>query len=394
VLKGTSDRKTVLITGARAPVAVHIARLLSEAGYRVVMCDHLKNPLGSASKIIDKYLCLPSFRLDRQTAADTLQQLILQENINYVVPTCEEVFYLAEFWAQEQPSAALIAPAIAMLEAVHNKFRFIEMLEGMGLAAPKTYLLESRADIDRFRQTAGNYVFKPVWSRFASHTQIRPTQASLERVTPSPQAPWVAQTFVSGKEVSVYALAWNGKLTGISVYRNAVRAGLGAGVCFEPVENAVVRSFVQTFVHETNWTGQISFDVVLTSDGSVMPLECNPRATSGVHFFEDPKVFANALLFGNQEASPSGKTPQGVRLAIWIYGLSGLYRQHSFRSFWRALMTAQDVLNVPSDPIGLAAQMKSIWEFLKIARRTGRSLQQASSYDLEWNGPDQSSISN
>jgi hypothetical protein len=350
--------------------------------------------LGSASEIIDKYLFLPSFRLDEVTAANSLQQLIVEENINYVVPTCKEVFYLAKFWDQEQRDATLIAPSIAMLEAVHNKFRFIEMLEGMGLPAPVTYLLESRADIDRFRQTAVDYVFKPVWSRFASHTQIRPTQASLERVTPSPQAPWVAQTFVCGEEVSVYALAWNGKLTGISVYRSLVRAGLGAGVCFEPVENAAVRSFVRTFVRETNWTGQVSFDVILTGDGTVLPLECNPRATSGVHFFEDPKAFANALLLGEEEASPSGKVPQGVRLAIWIYGLSGLFRQHDFQSFWRALRTAKDVLNVPSDPIGLAAQIKSVWEFLKIARRTGGSLQQASSYDLEWDGPDQSSISN
>ncbi len=385
---------TVLISGARAPVAVHLARLLGAAHHRVLLCDHVTAPIGAASRAITGYRTIPSFRLEPLRAAQSLRSLIADEGIEYVIPTCEEVFYLARFWESADLPARLIAPPPALLEMVHNKFRFIECVRAMGLSAPGTHLLSCRADRDRFARSARDHVFKPVWSRFASEVFIRPGPKAFETIAPTRQHPWVAQQFIAGREVSVYAVAHEGRLAGLSAYRSLIRAGKGAGVSFEPVHNAAIRSFVEVFVGQTRWTGQISFDVIVDAGGSVMPLECNPRATSGVHFFDDPEGFARAMLEGAPEVIASIEAPQGVRLAVWIYGLSGLFHRHSPAAFWRALRRTEDVLLTGSDPIGLVAQARSVLEFARIARKTGRSLQQASTYDLEWDGPDQSSISN
>ena len=44
------ERQTFLVTGARAPVALHMARLLGSAGHRVILTDTMRRPLGAATR--------------------------------------------------------------------------------------------------------------------------------------------------------------------------------------------------------------------------------------------------------------------------------------------------------------------------------------------------------
>lgn len=386
-------QKAILVTGARAPAAVHIARLLHAANHQVLMCDHLDKPLGANSVCHAGYRRLPSFRLAPEKATDALLNILEQDQIEYVIPTCEEVFYLAQIWASLDINAKLFAPPIALLETVHNKFDFVRLIEEIGLSAPRTSLLRSKADLENFRDVAASHVFKPVWSRFGSHVAMRPSLSRFDRIEPTQQSPWVAQEFVAGDEICVYAIANEGRLLTLSAYRGLIRVERGASVCFEPVELPVVHQFVETFVEATKWTGQVSFDFIVQNDGTVLPLECNPRATSGVHFYENAETFAHALLTGGAEIKPDISSLQGVRLAIWVYGALGLGRRHDFKSFWRAVTSAKDILKTQDDPIGFVPQMRSMWEVVTVAYREKLSLQQASTYDLEWDGPDQSNIS-
>lgn len=382
----------ILITGARAPVALHLARLLKAAGHTVFLCDHLDHPLAAASRSHDGYRKIPSLRFHPQAAAAALQAVLHRDRITCVVPTCEEVFYLARLWPDIDTPARLLAPPADILARVHNKFDFITLCQKSGLPAPATTLLRNRADLDAFRATSNTCVFKPVWSRFAAQVHLRPTPAQLDRIAPSAAAPWVAQEWVAGDEFCVYATAHAGQLTALSAYRGLIRAGLGAAVCFEPIADDAIRAFVQAFITATGWTGQISFDVMRRADGTIVPLECNPRATSGVHFFGPDSQFADALLTGQSTATPDIVAPQGVRLAVWLYGIPGLFGQHRVATLAHALRQTKDILNIPDDRIGLRPQLRSVREFARIARRERLSLQQASTFDLEWDGPDQSDI--
>lgn len=382
----------ILVTGARAPVALHIARLLKAAGHCVFLCDHLDTPLGAASTQIDGYLKIPSLRLNPDAAASALTDVLRQNRIDCVVPTCEEVFYLARLWAARDMPVRLLAPPIDILARVHNKYDFIRLCGDIGVPAPATTLLRSVADLDAFRSRSKDHVFKPVWSRFATHVLVRPTPKRLDSIAPSAVMPWVAQQWLPGREICVYATAHAGALNALSGYVGTIRAGLGAAVCFTPVQHAQIAQFTRTFVAATGWTGQLSFDVMVQDDGRVLPVECNPRATSGVHFFGPGSGFATALLGGGTTARPDISRPQGVRLAVWLYGAAGLGRHHSLSDWVTALRHTEDILNVPGDPIGLGAQLRSLTEFSRIARREKLSLQQASTFDLEWDGPDHSDI--
>lgn len=381
----------VLVTGARAPVALHLARLMAGAGHQVLMADSQPCPMAAASRAHRGFHLLPSPRFRPDGFGAALAGLIRREGVDLVLPTCEEVFYLAQLWQGDRPPARLFAPSLPLLAEVHDKHRFIGTCARLGLAVPRTRLLTSPADLAALRAEAGDLVFKPVWSRFAAQVLIRPEARALDRIIPSKAAPWVAQDHLAGQEISTYAVAVDGRLVALSAYRGIYRAGKGAAVAFAPLVDDAVSRFVARFVEGTGWTGQISFDLMRLPDGRVLPLECNPRATSGLHFFRNPGRFSAALLMGS-EVAPDVTRPQGVRLALWLYGLPAAIGAGRIDPFRRALRQVQEVLDWPGDPGPKQAQWAALRGIAARALRERISLQQATTRDIEWNGPDQSSI--
>ena len=112
--------KRVLITGARAPAALEWARLLHSAGVYVVAADALRYPLTRFSNAIDAYELLPAPADDSVAYGQAVDGVCKRHNIDFVIPTCEEVFYLAH--QTDNISAKLLAPNFNTLRTVHNKF--------------------------------------------------------------------------------------------------------------------------------------------------------------------------------------------------------------------------------------------------------------------------------
>ena len=154
---------TVMITGARAPVAVHLGRLFSDAGIRVVFADTFLVPISAVSQASSAFVTFPSPRTDPEGFQNTLSQAVSAHNVQAIVPTCEEVFHLA----QCDLPVPVIAPPIDLLARVHNKHDFLQLLTEMGLAVPETRLLRSIEDVSAVADAAGELVFKPVWSRLS-----------------------------------------------------------------------------------------------------------------------------------------------------------------------------------------------------------------------------------
>jgi hypothetical protein len=378
--------ETVLITGARAPVALHLARLLHGAGHRVILADTPARPIAAASKACARYHRLPPPRFEPRSYADAVEALIRAEGIGLVIPTCEEVFHLALAWRGRTMPTRVFAPDLGLLAQVHNKHGFIRLAEQLGLAVPETTLLNSRDDLEAVRGRSRDLVFKPVWSRFASHVLLRPTPDFLDAIAPSPAMPWVAQRFVEGEEISAYAVARDGQLKALALYRSLYRAGKGAGIFFERVEDEAARELVERVVAGTAWTGQISFDLMREADGRVLPLECNPRAVSGLHFFRDPARFVDAALGEGPEVTPDVTAPQTVQLAMWIYGLPAALRSGGLAHFRKAMREGEELLDWPGDSAPVRAQWAALAEIAGVALRQGISLQSASTRDIEWNG--------
>ncbi|PJF07934.1 hypothetical protein [Pseudorhodobacter sp. MZDSW-24AT] len=373
--------EAVLVTGARAPVALHWAWALRAAGRPVHLADSLRWPIGRGFAAGYLRHAPPAFDLDGFRR--DLLRLCAEHGIGQIVPTCEEVLWLAQI-APDLAAAGVrvLAPPFPVLAQAHDKAAFIALCAGFWPHVPQTWRLSTQADLEGLPDPAG-LVLKPVFSRFATRTLLRPSAAQVARLRPTAQAPWVAQAFLPGREICAYAIAVEGEVTALAVYHPLYRAGRGAGIYFQPVDPGPALRFVRAFAQATGWSGQLSFDLIETEAG-LAPIECNPRATSGLHLLRAPGALVAALEGGGPLVLPDARGPQCVRLAMWLYGAWGA--RGRFGAFRADLARAEEALVWGGARVGVAAQLRAVAEIGAIALRRRQGLQAASTADIEWNG--------
>jgi glutathione synthase/RimK-type ligase-like ATP-grasp enzyme len=259
----------LLITGARAPVALHLARLMCAADHEVILADSFAWPLARATRFKKAYLRLPSPLAGLEAYGDAVERIAQRHKIDMIIPTCEEVFFLAAARERRHRHLPLLAPDFERLKRMHDKFAFSQLARGFGADPPHTYRLETPEAVLPFAADTRNLVFKPVWSRFGDRALIRPDSQTLLRLKPSPTDPWVAQTYLPGEELCVYAVAFEGRLAALQAYRPLWRAGRGAGLAFAQVEDAAINRFVKEILAAQAWHGQIAFDLRRDAEGAL-----------------------------------------------------------------------------------------------------------------------------
>ena len=377
--------KTVLVTGARAPAALHLARIFHGAGHRVVLADTFRFPMSRATRMKDAYAQLPSPRQSFSDYCAAVAALVEREAPDVIVPTCEEVFFLAAVRDIKGIDIPLFAPHFNRLAKVHNKADFAELAMGLGADPPPTTRILSREDLSRLPQPSEQSVLKPAWSRFGSRVLIRPSRPVLDALRPTVADPWVAQAYLPGEEISAYAVAVDGRLAAFQSYKPTYRVGQGAGVAFAPSDDPVARQFVDGLVARLNWTGQISFDFRRDAQGALHVIECNPRTTSGVHYFGAADGLDQAILEG-YAARASSTAPMTLPLAMLAYGLPFAIRHRGFAQWRRDFAGMQDISAWPGDRGLLLSQLRALGEIAVRALRNRTGLVEASVRDIEWDG--------
>ena len=378
----------VLITGARAPVALHLARLFSTAGHRVWLANSHRFPVSSATRFVERYIRLPSPRRAIAAYGEAVEALVQRLQIDAVIPTCEEVFFLAASRDLHGRAIPLLAPGFDTLTHAHHKATFASEAQGLGADPPRTDLVTSVSELAMLSDAVAR-VLKPAWSRFASRVLVRPEADQLAALRPTPADPWLVQDYVSGDEMCSYGVAREGKLVAFAAYRPLHRAGLGAGIAFEALadgpDDAVIKNFAAGYAARTHWTGQLSFDFRRDANGGLHALECNPRATSGLHFFTPDDDLPGALLDGIP-TTPHERGPMTAPLAMLVYGLPQAIRTRTVPAWWTDLRRSSSIFSFPGDRNFFGPQLLALMEIAVLAIASGRSLQQAATDDVEWNG--------
>ncbi|WP_214326919.1 hypothetical protein [Nonomuraea sediminis] len=356
---------TVLITGGRAPVALDLARKFARSGVRVVVAESSRGNLCRASKAVDRTHPVPPPRQAPEAFADALVRIVKREGVDLVVPTCEEIFYVSRARDRLLEHCEVLAAPLDTLRRLHSKWEFIRLAESWGLPVPRT-------ELGTWSHDGTPYVTKPEFSRFG--TQVR-------FGGPIPKT-WVAQERLDGPQVCTYSVARDGRLAAHAAYAVDFTAS-GACVSFEPVDHPAAEEWVTTFVARLGFTGQIAFDFV--AGDRVLPLECNPRATSGVHLLGDELT---AALMGESRAvaRPDPGKRAMIAMAMLSFGLANVRSARDLRRWARFVATAEDVIATPGDRGPFVAQFGVLWRNWIRSLWTGRTLVGCSTYDIEWNG--------
>jgi hypothetical protein len=373
--------RTVLITGARAPVAVDLARAFAAAGYRPHLADSVTPWAARWSRAVAGIHHLPPPRTEFPAFATALADLAARLDPIAIVPTCEEVFYVAA----ALPGAPTLAPPLPRLRTLHSKIAFADHARALGIAAPDTWRVESRAAIDTLRLDPGDLVLKPEFSRFATHTLIRPTRDQLASIEPSPARSWAAQRFVAGEELCLWSFARAGRIVAAVTYRPRWRHGKAAAYAFETVDCPGALDIARRVAAEGALTGHLSFDLIVTPDGTVVPIECNPRAVSGLHLFDAQADLARAMLGDIETAKPAA----GLRYlgpAMALLGLPAAIGSGTLGRFRRDLARGNDVVGRPGDRRPALGALVDAGRFAARALASLHSAASATTDDIEWNG--------
>lgn len=384
--------KTVLVTGARSPAALEVCRGLQSSGSRVVAADSLRFPICRFSNSVDRSVRIAPPRQQTKEFVRDLNRIVKDEKVDIIIPTCEEVFHLALH--RQEINCEIFTGDIAQLSAFHDKYRFLQCAEPYAISIPRTMILTTRDAMFEIAKTSAingdrvnALVFKRVFSRFAEGTLVKPSIAQLDAIHPSTQNRYIAQEFIPGEEFCCYAIAVKGKLKAISIYKPVYRAGRGAGIFFEPLDRPEIKRFVRAFVDSHSFTGQVSFDFIAAPEGRTYVIECNPRATSGVHLLDQDTDWNGMFGIGLEDEDhchTPRMEPKMVALAMLTYGL----RNATPRSFLANWKRAKDVAYRRSDILPAVGQLATMTEFLLRAVKQSISPLTATTHDIEWNGND------
>lgn len=383
----------VLMTGARAPVTLDLARHFARSGHDVFLADSIRLPLARFSSVIKKSFVVSQPAAGAERYVDDLVEIVKQNRIELLIPTCEEIYFIASRLNRFPLPLRVFCASLAELEPLHNKWSFAKLVGDLGdnVQSPETHLLINRESVCNWQLDRDCYewVFKPVYSRFAARTLIAPSASQVDAITPSGADPWVAQRRIIGQEYSTYSIAIKGRVTAHACYRSDYRAGPGSGIYFVAIEQQAIQNFVERFVAKYCFTGQIGFDFMAdaTSPQSrVFVLECNPRATSGLHLLRGQSV-ANAFF---AESPDSIRPVPGDRAMLasimMLYALPHAIRQLHWKRFWQDMHQARDVIYDRRDLWPTMLSPLSLVEVIMTALKTGKPLTHAATFDIEWNG--------
>ncbi|NIK75182.1 putative ATP-grasp superfamily ATP-dependent carboligase [Paenibacillus castaneae] len=384
----STGNQAVLITGGRAPAALELARQLSALGHTVYAADSLANPLIRFSNCISRFYKLPSPRENEQAFVARIKEIVQAHHIELLVPTCEEIYYISQI-KNSIAGCKVFTDDPEKLIMLHNKWAFIGLVGAAGLHAPETILLQSQNDLELLHNASSDakWVLKPVYSRFASYTRVYEARELPPALFLSKEYPWVAQQFVKGREYCTYAIAQQGKVYAYTDYEVDFTAGMGASIYFKPCGHPELLKWVQAFVHHIGFTGQIAFDFIIDEGGEINPLECNPRATSGLHLFCEKDKIDQALWDADAGMIiPSEAKPKMISSAMLYYGIKQRKSLRGFGHWLVSMASGKDVIFQWKDPKPFLAQGYVMFDLWRKARKARKTIKAFSTHDIEWNG--------
>jgi len=373
--------RTVLLTLGRLPKALEVARALQGAGCRVIVAEPFKRHLTGASRAVARSVVVTSPVQDREAYLRELSGLAVAEGASLILPVSEEILHASMLRDRLPAGVRLAAMPHGTLLALHDKLSFVAVCRAAGVAAPATFALGDPRAVELARHA--RTVVKPIFSCSGRGVRFLAAGEAL----PSADEPALVQEFCAGRLLSTFTLARAGLPRITVTYRGAVMQGTVA-VCFERIDAPPeVDAWVAAMVRHTAFDGFISFDLVEDGQGVIRGIECNPRATSGIHFVE-PADLAAALL------DPQADGPlrfKANRLMQQFYPCltetqRTMFGEGPFRENLRCLLAASDVTWSASDPWPLVSQPWTSWPIIEMAMRRRCTFGEVAMLDLAWGG--------
>ncbi len=330
------------------------------------------------SRCVDRNVRIANPEETPERYLDELEAVIVEEGATLVVPVSEETLRVAALRDRLPHTVEIFSTGQATLLELHDKYRFAKRAAALGLGAPQSFLPE---DANSIADTMP-LIAKP--RHACSGRGVRRLRSgsrpALDELSPGD----LIQQRIDGSEVSSFAICRSGRILALVVYEARILSG-SVAVCFRSIATPpAVKRWVERFAEAVAYTGFLAFDFIIDSKERAFAIECNPRATSGIHFI--PAGVLSGLI--TQETREPAAFEHGNTLSeSWsclTVLLGKVLEPAAFRSLFTELRRARDVSFSRRDP----------WPFLLMPVNTApilwRSIRRRSTFaevavsDLEW----------
>jgi hypothetical protein len=349
---------------------------------------------------------LPAPTADRQGYQQALADLVRREHIDLIVPVSEESLFVADLADTLPASARVFAAAPATVRALHDKLAFAQRCARLNLPVPDT--AAGTGPAAQALLAAGPTVSKPRYSCAGQGVAFLAPGAE----PPDDGPPGVFQRAVTGPLLASFSIAHKGRVLLSVLYRARVLSG-SVAVCFEQLTEqtdaaaawatgwsdandiAALRDSAQhsikQLVADSDYSGFIAFDFIADENQNAVAIECNPRATSGIHFLS-PATLADCIL-RPEAVSDIRLRPQRCLQQFYpcltetqnaLWARPGRRRRGLAASHLRNLLRARDVTFSWRDPLPFLLMPYWAWPIMAPALFQGRSFGETATRDIDW----------
>jgi predicted ATP-grasp superfamily ATP-dependent carboligase len=355
--------KTILIAGARMTKTLQLARSFHAAGHRVILIDTEKFWLNGNqySNTVAGFYTVPDPQKDLAEYTRVLQKIAKTEKVDLFIPVA--------IFAVVYPDGMEHHPLAEYCEVFHydatitrmldDKFAFAETARSLSLSIPKSFKITSPEQVLNFdfSQEKHQYILKSIpydAVRRLDLTKLpcatpEATAAFVRSLPISEEKPWILQEFIPGQEYCTHSTVRNGKSTLYCCCESSAFQ-----VNYEQVDKPEISTWVSRFLEGIGGTGQASFDIIQAADGTVYPIECNPRTHSAITMFYNHPGVAAAYL--NPEPPPEPLQPlPNSRPTYWLYHelwrLNEVHSLQQFQQWMQNLWRGTDAIFMVTDPL-------------------------------------------
>ncbi|MCJ1355245.1 MAG: hypothetical protein MMC33_005236 [Icmadophila ericetorum] len=336
--------KTILVTGMGMSKGLIIARLFYEAGHNVIGADFEPYGIpvcGRFSRALKKFYRLPKPD-EAHGAALYIQQLlnaVRAEKVDLWISCSGVASAVEDGQAMEvlnrRSDCKSIQYDVKTTATLHEKHSFIQYTESLGLPAPETYDVTSRAAVHQVlhKRAKKQYIMKSVGvddtvrgdMTLLPRRTVSETYNHLANLPVSPQKPWVLQQFIKGEEYCTHALVVKGEVKAfVACPSSELLMHYQALPPTSSLSQAMLK-FTTKFAARSgkHMTGHLSFDFLVDEitterglEKKLYPVECNPRAHTAVVLFNglgEPmaKAYLSALV-SEMNGTASSHTSENV----------------------------------------------------------------------------------
>lgn len=345
--------KNVLITGGRGPATLDMARQFARQGYKVYTVETHRVQYCLLSNAVRRNFIVPDPDVDEMAYIHALEDIVKRFKIALIVPNYDEIYYIGRHKAVFEPYADVFCSDMETIDRMNNKYKFMRFLETSGLHAPKSTLVKTlEAYHEQINRGALEFphIVKSVYT--AGGVQTFTVKSKEQALALNLKLPFLIQEFIPGKVYCTYSLAHEGKMNLHLTYegQHAYRVN-GAAICFQAVDHPGIRELVRAIVEKSGITGQVGFDIIEKPDGTLWPIECNPRVTSGIHLLEARHNVSEYITNPNKPFFEL-KEPlqrQISRIAMFLVFLSN--NQTGFKKWFKDFRNAKEVVFDWKDPM-------------------------------------------